>query len=118
MESIMTGDGTLPLPTIWHGPKWGKRTTPRRGRQRTRFGASGTLTGAMAPLSGTFLPKRVLCRSQLAAIYESMTSLQCNNFALQHSPLWSFMIPILSKAKQKLVAHGRRNQIGKSADYD
>ncbi len=61
------------MPTIWHGPKWGKRTTPRKGRRRTRFGASGTLSGAKAPLSRTFLPKRVLRRSQLAAIYESMT---------------------------------------------
>ncbi len=50
-----------------------KEPRPKRGRQRARFGASGTLTGALAPLSEPFLPKRVLCRSQLAAIYEFMT---------------------------------------------
>ena len=50
-----------------------KEPRPKRGRQRSRFGASGTLTGAKAPLSGTFLPKRLLCRSQRAAIYEFMT---------------------------------------------
>ena len=43
------------------------------GRQIARFGASGTLTGAKAPLSGTLLPKQAICRSQLAAIYEFMT---------------------------------------------
>ena len=50
-----------------------KEPRPERGRQKTRFGASGTLTGAKAPLSRPFLPERVLCRSQLAAIYEFMT---------------------------------------------
>jgi len=41
--------------------------------QIARFGASGALTGAKAPLSRTLLPKQAICRSQLAAIYESMT---------------------------------------------
>ncbi len=50
-----------------------KEPRPERGRRMTRFGASGTLTGALAPLSRPFLPQRVLCRSRLAAIYESMT---------------------------------------------
>ncbi len=50
-----------------------KEPRPERGRHMARFGASGTLTGAMAPLSGPFLPKRAMCRSQFAAIYESMT---------------------------------------------
>ncbi len=45
---------------------------PERGRQMTRFGASGTLTGALAPLSRPFLPQRAIRRSRLAAIYESM----------------------------------------------
>ena len=44
-----------------------------RDRQMTRFGASGTLTGALPPLSRPFLPQRAIRRSQLAAIYESMT---------------------------------------------
>jgi len=38
-----------------------------------RFGASGALTGATAPLSHTFLPERAIRRSQLAAICEFMT---------------------------------------------
>ncbi len=50
-----------------------KEPRPERGRQMTRFGASGTLTGALAPLSRPFLPERAICRSQFAAIYESMT---------------------------------------------
>jgi hypothetical protein len=37
-----------------------------------RFGASGTLTGALAPLSRPFLPKRAIRRSQFISIYESM----------------------------------------------
>ncbi len=53
--------------------QWTKEPRPKKGRQRTRFGASGALTGAPAPLSGPFLPERVLCRSQRAAIYEFMT---------------------------------------------
>ena len=50
-----------------------KEPGPKRGRQIARFGASGALTGAKAPLSGTLLPKQAICRSQLAAIYEFMT---------------------------------------------
>ena len=50
-----------------------KEPRPKRGRQIAGFGASGTLTGAKAPLSGTLLPKQAICRSQLAAIYEFMT---------------------------------------------
>ncbi|PPR59225.1 MAG: hypothetical protein CFH04_02044 [Alphaproteobacteria bacterium MarineAlpha3_Bin3] len=38
-----------------------------------RFGASGALTGALAPLSRPFLPKRAICRSQFISIYEFMT---------------------------------------------
>ena len=53
--------------------QWTKEPRPKRGRHRTRFGASGTLTGALAPLSRPFLPKRAICRSQFAAIYEFMT---------------------------------------------
>ncbi len=65
MQSIMTDDATM--------SRGQKNHAPLRGRQRTRFGASGTLGGAGAPPSRTFLPKRALRRSQLAAIYESMT---------------------------------------------
>jgi len=50
-----------------------KEPRPKRGRQIARFGASGALTGAKAPLSGTLLPKQTICRSQLAANYETMT---------------------------------------------
>ena len=50
-----------------------KEPRPEEGRQIARFGASGALTGALAPLSRSFLPKRAICRSQLIAIYESMT---------------------------------------------
>ena len=50
-----------------------KEPRPKRGRQIAGFGASGTLTGAKAPLSRPLLPKQAICRSQLAAIYESMT---------------------------------------------
>ena len=53
--------------------QWTKEPRPKRGRQMTRFGASGALTGALAPLSRPFLPKRAICRSQFAAIYEFMT---------------------------------------------
>jgi hypothetical protein len=53
--------------------QWTKEPRPKGGRQLARFGASGVLTGAKAPLSGTLLPKQAICRSQLAAIYESMT---------------------------------------------
>ena len=49
-----------------------KEPRPKGGRQIARFGASGTLTGAKAPLSRTLLPKQAICRSQLAAIYEFM----------------------------------------------
>jgi len=49
-----------------------KKPRPKRGRQIARFGASGALTGAKAPQSGTLLPKRAICRSQRAAIYESV----------------------------------------------
>tara|TARA_Y100000294_G_scaffold116005_1_gene107643 strand:+ start:367 stop:489 length:123 start_codon:yes stop_codon:yes gene_type:complete len=38
-----------------------------------RFGASDTLTGALAPLSRPFLPQRILCRSQFISIYEFVT---------------------------------------------
>ncbi len=55
------------------GAQWTKEPRPERGRQMDRFGASGTLTGAMAPLSRPFLPKRSICRSQLISIYEFMT---------------------------------------------
>ncbi len=50
-----------------------KEPRPDWGPQIGRFGASGTLTGALAPLSRPFLPQRTISRSQLAAIYESMT---------------------------------------------
>ena len=53
--------------------QWTKKPRPERGRQMARFGASGALTGALASLSYSFLPKRAICRSQFAAIYESMT---------------------------------------------
>ncbi len=53
--------------------QWTKEPRPERGRQRARFGASGTLTGALAPLSRPFLPKRAICRLQLISIYEFMT---------------------------------------------
>ena len=53
--------------------QWTKEPRPKGGRQIARFGASGALTGAKAPLSGTLLTKQAICRSQLAAIYESMT---------------------------------------------
>ena len=43
-----------------------------RGRRMTRFGASGTLTGALAPRSRPFLRQRAIRRSRLAAIYEFM----------------------------------------------
>jgi hypothetical protein len=51
--------------------QWTKEPRPERGRYMARFGASGTLTGALAPLLRPFLLKRVICRSQFAAIYES-----------------------------------------------
>ena len=47
---------------------WTKEPRPKRGRHSARFGASGTLTGALAPLSRPFLPKRALCRSRLISI--------------------------------------------------
>ena len=50
-----------------------KEPRPKGKRQIARFGASGALTGAKTPLSDTLLPKQTICRSQLAAIYESMT---------------------------------------------
>ena len=50
-----------------------KEPRPEWGRQIARFGASGTLTGAMAPLSRSFLPKLAISRSPLAAIYGFMT---------------------------------------------
>ncbi len=53
--------------------QWTKEPRPERGRQMARFGASGTLTGALAPLSRPFLPKQAIGRSQFAAIYEFMT---------------------------------------------
>ena len=53
--------------------RWAKEPRALRGWRMTRFGASGTLTGALAPLSGPFLPHRAICRSPLAAIYESTT---------------------------------------------
>ena len=53
--------------------QWAKEPRPKRGRQMARFGASGALTGALAPLSRPFLPKRAICRSQLISIYEFMT---------------------------------------------
>ncbi len=52
--------------------QWAKEPRPEWGRQISRFGASGTLTGALAPLSRPFLPQRAICRSQFSAIYESM----------------------------------------------
>ncbi len=52
--------------------QWAKE--PRsRSPQIARFGASGALTGALAPLSRPFLPQRVIWRSPFAAIYEFMT---------------------------------------------
>ena len=53
--------------------QWTKEPRPKRGRQMARFGASGALTGALAPLSRPFLPKRAICRSQFISIYEFMT---------------------------------------------
>ena len=53
--------------------QWTKEPRPKGGRQIARFGAPGALTGAKAPLSGTLLPEQAICRSQLAAIYESIT---------------------------------------------
>ncbi len=53
--------------------QWAKEPRPKRGRHMVRFGASGALTGALAPLSRPFLPKRTICRSQLISIYEFMT---------------------------------------------
>ena len=53
--------------------QWIKEPRPERGRHMARFGASGALTGALAPLSRPFLPKRAICRSQLISIYEFMT---------------------------------------------
>ena len=53
--------------------RWANEPRPKRDRQIARFGAPGALTGAKAPLSRTFLAKQAICRSQLAAIYESMT---------------------------------------------
>ena len=53
--------------------QWAKEPRPKRGRHMARFGASGTLTGALAPLSRPFLPKQAICRSQFAAIYDFMT---------------------------------------------
>ena len=52
--------------------QWAKEPCPKRGRHRARFGASGTLTGALAPLSSPFLPKQAIRRSQLISIYEFM----------------------------------------------
>ena len=53
--------------------QWAKEPCPERGRQMTRFGVSGALTGALAPLSRPLLPKHAIWRSQFAAIYEFMT---------------------------------------------
>ena len=53
--------------------QWAKEPCPERGRQMTCFGASGTLTGALAPLSRPFLPKRAIRQLHFAAIYEFMT---------------------------------------------
>jgi len=53
--------------------RWAKEPRPEEGRQIARFDASGALTGALAPLSRPFLPERAICRSQFAAIYESMS---------------------------------------------
>ena len=53
--------------------QWTKEPPPKRGRQMVRCGASGTLTGALAPLSRPFLPKRAIWRSQFISIYEFMT---------------------------------------------
>ena len=53
--------------------QWTKEPRPKRGRQMARFGASGALTGALAPLSRLFLPKRAIYRSQFISIYEFMT---------------------------------------------
>ena len=52
--------------------QWTKEPRPKRGRQMTLFGASSALTGALAPLSSPFLPKRAICRSQFISIYEFM----------------------------------------------
>ena len=63
-----------------------KEPRPERGRQRSRCGASGTLSGAKAPLSGPLLPQRILCRSQRAAIYEFMTSGRHRSFDASPAP--------------------------------
>ena len=52
--------------------QWTKEPRSRSPRI-TRFGASGALTGAFAPLSYSFLPKQAICGSQPTAIYEPMT---------------------------------------------
>ena len=53
--------------------QWTKEPRPKRGRQMARFGASGALTGALAPLSRPLLPKRAISRPQFISIYEFMT---------------------------------------------
>ncbi len=52
--------------------QWAKEPRPEWGRQISRFGALGALTGALTPLSHPFLPQRDICRSQFATIYEPM----------------------------------------------
>ena len=66
--------------------QWAKEPRPEWGRRMARFGASGMLTGALAPLPGLrsrsgcfggvgsrpFLPQRAIRRSQFSAIDESM----------------------------------------------
>ena len=53
--------------------QWTKEPRPNWGPQIGRFGASGTLIGALAPPSHPFLPQRDICGSQLAVTYEFMT---------------------------------------------
>ena len=65
MQSIMTDDTTLSRGQKNHAPRG-----VDRGAVSVRQAPS---PGRRPPLSRTFLPQRLLCRSQRAAIYESMT---------------------------------------------
>ncbi len=55
-----------------HGGVQGAKEPRSRSPRIPRFGVSGALTGAWAPLSRPFLPQREIHRSQSAAIYEFM----------------------------------------------
>ena len=57
-------------PTMSSGQK--NRATKGGGRWPVSV-RQAALTGALAPLSRPFLPKRAICRSQFISIYEFMT---------------------------------------------